>query len=81
MDGPDRGAHAGRSPDISRRSRRSDALLSWDGPARTMGPVSSTAQQPAGVRRADVSMTAYLSSDLERFWPSRRGHAFDEFCR
>ncbi|MFC5949259.1 hypothetical protein ACFQH9_13365 [Pseudonocardia lutea] len=20
-------------------------------------------------------------SDLELFWPSRRGHAFDEFCR
>jgi len=20
-------------------------------------------------------------TDLERFWPSRRGHAFDEFCR
>jgi len=19
-------------------------------------------------------------TDLERFWPSRRGHAFDEFC-
>jgi len=22
-----------------------------------------------------------LFTDLERFWPSRRGHAFDEFCR
>jgi hypothetical protein len=46
------------------------------------GHMSSTAQQPAGPRRAaDVSMTAYLCSDLEWFWPSRRGHAYDEFCR
>ena len=22
-----------------------------------------------------------IMTDLERFWPSRRGHAFDEFCR
>jgi len=22
-----------------------------------------------------------LVVDLERFWPSRRGHAFDELCR
>jgi len=26
-------------------------------------------------------MTANLLPDLERFWPSRRCHAFDEFCR
>jgi hypothetical protein len=46
------------------------------------GDVPSTVQLPAGVRRAaDVSMLAYLNSDLERFWPSRRGHAYDEFCR
>jgi hypothetical protein len=44
--------------------------------------MTSTAQQQAGRRRAaDVSMIAYLVSDLERFWPSRRGHAYDEFCR
>jgi hypothetical protein len=24
---------------------------------------------------------ANRAADLERFWPSRRGHAFDEFCR
>jgi hypothetical protein len=41
--------------------------------------VSSTAQltRPAG----DASMTANLLPDLERFWPSRRYHAFDELCR
>jgi hypothetical protein len=40
--------------------------------------VSSTAQtRTAG----EVSMTAILLPDLERFWPSRRCHAFDEFCR
>jgi hypothetical protein len=43
--------------------------------------VTSTAHLPAGSRRADASKVAYLVSDLERFWPSRRGHAFDEFCR
>ena len=30
---------------------------------------------------AGTSMTGNLWPDLERFWPSRRGHAFDEFCR
>jgi hypothetical protein len=46
------------------------------------GAVSSTAQLPAGPRRAPAaSMTAHLVCDLERFWPSRRGHAFDELCR
>jgi hypothetical protein len=24
---------------------------------------------------------ALLACDLEWFWPSRRGHAFDELCR
>ncbi len=36
-------------------------------------------QQPARFT-GDVSVT-YLRPDLERFWPSRRGHAYDEFCR
>jgi hypothetical protein len=30
---------------------------------------------------ADASMTGHLFTGLELFWPSRRGHAFDEFCR
>jgi len=25
--------------------------------------------------------TRNAAADLERFWPSRRGHAYDEFCR
>jgi hypothetical protein len=40
--------------------------------------VSPTANQAPGL---DASMTSWLTTDLERFWPSRRGHAFDEFCR
>jgi hypothetical protein len=49
------------------------------------GAVTSTQlcpQGPAVSRRADLaSMSGFLVTDLERFWPSRRGHAFDEFCR
>ncbi|MFD1523951.1 hypothetical protein [Pseudonocardia yunnanensis] len=44
----------------------------------------STQQCPQGAasRRARLSgMSNFLVTDLERFWPSRRGHAFDEFCR
>jgi len=32
-------------------------------------------------RALESSMSGSLFTDLERFWPSRRGHAFDEFCR
>jgi hypothetical protein len=39
---------------------------------------SSGAALPA---RLDASVTEHLFTGLERFWPSRRGHAFDEFCR
>ena len=28
-----------------------------------------------------VFVAPVVLTDLERFWPSRRGHAFDEFCR
>jgi hypothetical protein len=45
------------------------------------GVVSPSALLPAGSRRSESSMRAFLHSDLERFWPSRRCHAFDEFCR
>jgi hypothetical protein len=34
----------------------------------------------AGFRRADAASMSGVT-DLERFWPSRRGHAFDELCR
>lgn len=33
------------------------------------------------VTRVNSAWAAPLATDLERFWPSRRGHAFDEFCR
>jgi hypothetical protein len=36
---------------------------------------------PPTARRPVASMTANPATDLERFWPSRRGHAIDEFCR
>jgi hypothetical protein len=46
------------------------------------GRVTSTAHLPAGSRRGtDASIRTFLVTDLERFWPSRRGHAFDELCR
>ncbi|MEK6441955.1 MULTISPECIES: hypothetical protein [unclassified Pseudonocardia] len=46
--------------------------------------VAALHQQPArpGSRRAGAfAMTPLRATDLELFWPSRRGHAFDEFCR
>ncbi|WP_267460835.1 hypothetical protein [Pseudonocardia abyssalis] len=36
--------------------------------------------EPCALRRSTVPESP-LATDLERFWPSRRGHAFDEFCR
>jgi hypothetical protein len=46
------------------------------------GGVSSTAQAAPPAHTAGVaSMTVVLLPDLEEFWPSRRCHAFDEFCR
>jgi hypothetical protein len=43
------------------------------------GRVTPTDVRCAACRRdADV---AALRPDLEPFWPSRRGHAYDEFCR
>lgn len=46
-----------------------------------MARVTSSAHlAPAGLRHGDVA-TALRVADLEEFWPSRRGHAFDEFCR
>jgi hypothetical protein len=35
--------------------------------------------RPAGV--ASVGDAPGSSRNLEEFWPSRREHAFDEFCR
>ncbi|MDT0351524.1 hypothetical protein [Pseudonocardia charpentierae] len=39
----------------------------------------AAALTPTGERRRASTRNAAV--DLERFWPSRRGHAFDEFCR
>ncbi|HEX5810552.1 MAG TPA: hypothetical protein VFY38_00485 [Pseudonocardia sp.] len=39
----------------------------------------SAAPTPSGGRGG--ASTRNAAADLERFWPSRRGHAFDEFCR
>jgi hypothetical protein len=72
-------------PDILASSRCSDTWLSSAGPATHDGEVMSTQQCPQGraaSRRARrAAMSNLLVTDLERFWPSRRGHAFDEFCR
>jgi hypothetical protein len=43
------------------------------------GRVTSAAQQGLGARRAAAG-DALPSTDLEWFWPSRRGHAYDEWC-
>jgi hypothetical protein len=36
---------------------------------------------PADVRPVTDASKPERGTDLEEFWPSRRGHAFDEFCR
>jgi hypothetical protein len=30
---------------------------------------------------SDDASTRNAAANLERFWPGRRAHAFDEFCR
>lgn len=45
----------------------------------TMDPVMPT--EPSAERAGMPEAPSVLLTDLERFWPSRRGHAFDEFCR
>src|SRR4051812_42195728 len=67
-------------PDISATSRFADTWLSLSPAPTHDGEVTSTLLCPwghAATRRAAMSGV----TDLERFWPSRRGHAFDEFCR
>jgi hypothetical protein len=44
-----------------------------------MVPVMSAAQEHQDARRAPV-IVALPTTDLEWFWPSRRGHAYDEWC-
>lgn len=55
----------------------SDERLSRAPGRLTMDDVMST---ESCARRAEMP-AATLATELERFWPSRRGHAFDEFCR
>ena len=46
-----------------------------------IGPDDRAVTAPAAARfglRAPAP--AIVATDLERFWPSRRGHAFDELC-
>jgi hypothetical protein len=71
-----------RSPDISGVISQRGRPLVVDQRTTHDGVVSSTAQAAPPARSAgEASMTANLLPDLERFWPSRRCHAFDEFCR
>jgi hypothetical protein len=71
-----------RSPDICRAFSQRGHLLVVDQTTTHDGEVSSTAQDAPLARSAgEESMNANLLPDLERFWPSRRCHAFDEFCR
>lgn len=49
-----------------------------DGAVTTTAPTTERSRSRSGPRDA---MSVNLSPDLERFWPSRRGHAYDEFCR
>lgn len=37
--------------------------------------------EPSAARAGTPVAPSVLLTDLKRFWPSRRGHAFDEFCR
>jgi len=64
-------------------SRITDVVLSFVFGASHDGVVRTTLPAPeptrAGGRRGASTRNAAV--DLERFWPSRRGHAFDEFCR
>ena len=64
-------------------SRITDVVLSrvrdtpHDGVVRTTLPAAVLT--PSGGR--DGASTRNAAANLKRFWPSRRGHAFDEFCR
>ena len=72
------GESSGQSPRVPQRGRAvvPDRGASHDG--AVTGTV--TEQEPPRSGRA-AAMTGNLRPDLERFWPSRRGHAYDEFCR
>jgi hypothetical protein len=46
------------------------------------GLVNGSEQLGAALPRGrELFVPPVVMTDLERFWPSRRGHAFDELCR
>lgn len=51
-----------------------------DGAMATIGEHADRARVPER-SAADPAVSRYLVTHLERFWPSRRMDAFDEFCR
>jgi hypothetical protein len=70
MSGLFRGVPRFGRPVVPRRSTTHDEVVS----------TIATAPEPGGsIPRA--ALTGNLRPDLEWFWPSRRGHAYDEFCR
>lgn len=72
------GQSSGHSLHVPQRGR----AVVPDAPASHDGGVirTATAQEPPR-SGPPAAMTGNLRPDLERFWPSRRGHAYDEFCR
>ncbi len=73
MPSADRHDHGG--PDICLRSRNADTPVVPDRPTTHDGVVTTTAHPP------EPGCSGTGTRDLEEFWPSRRGHAYDEFCR
>jgi hypothetical protein len=64
------------------RSRITGAVLSHATGEPHDGPVRPTpSSMLPTLRGAGGASARNAAADLERFWPSRRGHAFDEFCR
>jgi hypothetical protein len=66
---------------FSGRSRITDTVLSFRVGGQHDGVVRPTLPSMLPTLRGGGASTRNAAADLERFWPSRRGHAFDEFCR
>lgn len=67
-------------PDILGDFRIPDSRLRSPDRAPTMVVMSAATPHP-GLPAGVVALRPLRPSDLETFWPSRRGHAFDELCR
>jgi hypothetical protein len=92
-----RGRNAGRETSVTflldhGRELREREVRTFGGPSRiTDGELSCPSAEPhdgvvhptstPGHPRGRSRSTRTAGADLERFWPSRRGHAFDELCR